>query len=92
MTYEEAIKHFRSLQKRYTREHNGKMCEKVALALKAMEKQVPKKPIVFITDRYDYPTKAYKCSVCQSEELSCKGDPYCSECGAEVYLDDFEVD
>lgn len=45
MTYEEAIKHFKSLQKRYTKEHNGRMCEKVALALEAMEKQVPKKPI-----------------------------------------------
>lgn len=41
---EESIKHFKSLQKRYTREHNGKMCEKVAVALEAMEKQIPKKP------------------------------------------------
>ncbi|MCQ2744568.1 MAG: hypothetical protein MJ230_07240 [bacterium] len=90
MTTKEAIKHFRSLQKRYTTEHNGKMCEKVALALEAMEKQVPKKPIIFITDRYDDPTEAYKCSVCQSEELLCKGDPYCSECGNAVDWSDVE--
>lgn len=44
MTYEEAIKHFKSLQKRYTKEHNGRMCEKVNLALEALEKQIPKKP------------------------------------------------
>ena len=44
MTYEETIKHFKSLQKRYTKEHNGRMCEKVNLALKALEKQIPKKP------------------------------------------------
>ena len=44
MTYEEAIKHFKSLQKRYTKKHNGQMCEKVNLALKALEKQIPKKP------------------------------------------------
>ena len=45
MTYEEAIKHFKSLQKRYTKEHNGRMCEKVNLALEALEKQIPKKPL-----------------------------------------------
>ena len=43
MTHEEAIKHFKSLQKRYTKEHNGRMCEKVNLALEALEKQIPKK-------------------------------------------------
>lgn len=42
---EDAIKHFKSLQKRYTREHNGKMCTKVAVALEAMEKQILKKPV-----------------------------------------------
>lgn len=45
MTYEEAIRHFKSLQKRYTTEHNGKMCEKVATAIEALEKQIPKKLI-----------------------------------------------
>lgn len=30
------IKHFESLQKRYTTQHNGQMCEKVADALEAL--------------------------------------------------------
>ena len=32
------IKHFESLQKRYTTQHNGKMCERVADALEALER------------------------------------------------------
>lgn len=44
MTNEEALKHFKSLQKRYTTEHNGVMCEKVEVAIEALEKQIPKKP------------------------------------------------
>lgn len=63
MTYEEAIKHFQSLQKRYTTEHNGKMCEKVALALEAMEKQVPKKPKWI----YGKDMGIAKCSICGKE-------------------------
>lgn len=56
MTYEETIKHFKSLQKRYTREHNGKMCEKVALAIEAMEKQIAKKPLNFGNEAYLCPS------------------------------------
>lgn len=33
---EKTIKHFESLQKRYTTEHNGRMCERVADALDAL--------------------------------------------------------
>jgi len=33
---EEAIKHFESLQKRYTTQHNGKQCELVKTALEAL--------------------------------------------------------
>lgn len=36
---EEAIKHFESLQKRYTTQHNGKQCEYVKTALEAMRKE-----------------------------------------------------
>lgn len=69
MTYEEAINHFKSLQKRYTKEHNGRMCEKVALALEAMEKQVPAVPYKVGIDEYECPikfcrgklTKGYPC-------------------------------
>ena len=35
-----AIKHFEALQKRYTTQHNGKMCDYVAIALDAMKKQL----------------------------------------------------
>jgi len=35
-TLEKSIKHFEGLQKRYTTQHNGKMCQFVACALKAM--------------------------------------------------------
>lgn len=91
MTYEEAIKHFRSLQKRYTTEHNGKMCEKVALALEAMEKQVPKKPILFVSDRHDYLHAAYKCPNCKDEvETVNDGEPYCSRCGQALLWEDTE--
>lgn len=31
------IKHFESLQKRYTTQHNGQMCERVADALEALK-------------------------------------------------------
>lgn len=33
---EDSIKHFEKLQKRYTKTHNGKMCERVADALAAL--------------------------------------------------------
>lgn len=35
---EKSIKHFEGLQKRYTTQHNGKMCEMVDCALKTMNK------------------------------------------------------
>ena len=37
---EKSIKHFEGLQKRYTTQHNGKMCQFVACALEAMNKQL----------------------------------------------------
>lgn len=37
---EEAIKHFESLQKRYTTQHNGKQCEFVKTALNALYEQL----------------------------------------------------
>lgn len=35
-----SIKHFEGLQKRYTTQHNGKMCQFVACALEAMTRQL----------------------------------------------------
>lgn len=34
---EETIKHYQGLQKRYTKQHNGKHCKYVALSLYALE-------------------------------------------------------
>ena len=79
MTYEEAIKHFKSLQKRYTKEHNGRMCEKVNLALEALEKQVPKKPY------WEY--GGCHCKSCGLDVLS--DEYFCPLCGQAI---DWEVD
>lgn len=37
---EKSIKHFEGLQKRYTTQHNGKMCQFVDCALEAMNRQL----------------------------------------------------
>ena len=87
MTYEEAIKHFKSLQKRYTKEHNGRMCEKVNLALEALEKQIPKKPL--------HMHKNYYCPICKEDgwmlwddAIPNDMDKYCGKCGQAI---DWEV-
>ena len=87
MTHEEAIKHFKSLQKRYTKEHNGRMCEKVNLALEALEKQVPKKPL--------HMHKNYYCPICKEDgwmlwddAIPNDMDKYCGICGQAI---DWEV-
>ena len=50
----ESIKHFKSLQKRYTTQHNGKQCEYVKTALLAMEKQEKLKPVPFKRTAHDF--------------------------------------
>ena len=88
MKYEEAIKHFKSLQKRYTKEHNGRMCEKVNLALEALEKQIPKKPL--------HMHKNYYCPICKEDgwmlwddAIPNDMDKYCGKCGQAI---DWEED
>ena len=83
MTYEEAIKHFKSLQKRYTKEHNGRMCEKVNLALEALDKQTPKKPL--------HMHKNYYCPICKKDgrilwddAIPNDMDEYCGKCGQAI--------
>ena len=83
MKYEEAIKHFKSLQKRYTKEHNGRMCEKVNLALEALEKQIPKKPL--------HMHKNYYCPICKEDgwmmwddAIPNDMDKYCGMCGQAI--------
>ena len=80
MTYEEAIKHFKSLQKRYAKEHNGRMCEKVNLALEALEKQVPKKPY------WEY--GGCHCKSCGLDVLS--DEYFCPLCGQAIDWSDDE--
>ena len=87
MTYEEAIKHFKSLQKRYTKEHNGRMCEKVNLALEALEKQIPKKPL--------HMHKNYYCPICKEDgwmlwddAIPNDMDKYCGKCGQAIDWED----
>ena len=89
MTYEEAIKHFKSLQKRYTKEHNGRMCEKVNLALEALEKQIPKKPL--------HMHKNYYCPICKEDgwmlwddAIPNDMDEYCGKCGQAIDWSDDE--
>ena len=89
MTYEEAIKHFKSLQKRYTKEHNGRMCEKVNLALEALEKQIPKKPL--------HMHKNYYCPICKEDgwmlwddAIPNDMDKYCGKCGQAIEWSDDE--
>lgn len=36
---DEAIKHFKTLQKRYTTQHNGKQCEFVRIAIDALREK-----------------------------------------------------
>lgn len=64
MTYKEALKHFKSLQKRYTTQHNGVMCEKVEVAIEAIEKQIPKKPIKTGVKHCYY---VFYCPLCKNE-------------------------
>ena len=84
MTYEEAIKHFKSLQKRYTKEHNGRMCEKVNLALEALEKQIPKKPIIRETEDHFGYVKYILCPNCKEVEFGHEHPCFCKLCGQAI--------
>ena len=91
MTYEETLKHFTSLQKRYTREHNGKMCEKVALAITAIKKQIPKEPIKQICGVYDEDSGNWLCDrewnmcpTCTERNEVYRGHKYCPKCGQHI--------
>ena len=84
MTHEEAIKHFKSLQKRYTKEHNGRMCDKVNLALKALEKQIPKKPIIReAEDSFGY-VKHILCPNCEKIDFGHERPCFCRICGQAI--------
>ena len=90
MTYEEAIKHFKSLQKRYTKEHNGRMCEKVNLALEALDKQIPKKPIIRETEDHFGYVKYILCPNCKEVEFGHEHPCFCKLCGQAINWEDNE--
>ena len=90
MTYEEAIKHFKSLQKRYTKEHNGRMCEKVNLALEALEKQIPKKPLIRKAEDYFGNVKHTLCPNCQETDFVFTKPCFCHHCGQAIDWSDDE--
>lgn len=89
MTNEEALKHFKSLQKRYTTQHNGVMCEKVKVAIEAIEKQIPKKPL--------HLHKNYYCPICKEDGWMLWDDAepndfdnFCCKCGQALDWSDIE--
>ena len=90
MTYEEAIKHFKSLQKRYTKEHNGRMCEKVNLALEALEKQIPKKPLIRKTEDYFGYVEYIICPNCEKVDFGYERPCFCRLCGQAIDWSDDE--
>ena len=95
MTNEEALKHFKSLQKRYTTQHNGVMCEKVKVAIEALEKQIPKKRRKF---EDNYKSFSFDCPECGGYLVSeidgelCAGQryKYCHRCGQAIDWSDDE--
>lgn len=88
MTYEEVLQYAKGGLEVYQRDYPELITqiEFQKLVIEALEKQVPKKPIVFVSDRYDYPEEAYRCSICNSDngEYLYKGQRYCDECGNAV--------
>ena len=59
------IKHFESLQKRYTTQHNGQMCERVADALEALYQLKSKQ------DYFEKTSGAVKDYICKTTNLPC---------------------
>ena len=97
---EKSIKHFEGLQKRYTTQHNGKMCQFVACALKAMnesrwipvsERLPDANKDVFVTFReYMEYNKKYRHGVCKAiyiPEHTIKSEDLWSNCDD----DDLEI-
>ena len=58
--------------------HCGYIEEELHLAIKALEKQIPKKPLYENT--YD-DCVVYSCPACKDEKLILSGDNYCTTCG-----------
>ena len=99
-TTEESIRHFETQQKRYVREHNGKLCPHYANAIEALRRAQPAdvarvvhgRWILLGKNEHDYETSVEeKCSLCgryvyrYDTELQ---DNYCPNCGARMDKED----
>lgn len=79
MTTQEAIKSLRKLKSF----HNGSYGSAIAMAIEALEKQIPKKPIfdIGLTSDYEEVPLPY-CSVCGG--TLCEDDVFCCDCGQAI--------
>ena len=78
MTLKEAISCLKS-DKEYLKDHNICDGEEIGIAIEALEKQIPKKPIM----RKDVAETYYICPECEWE-VDKFDDNYCSDCGQKL--------
>lgn len=78
MTLEEAISCLKA-DKEYLKDHNICDGEEIDAAIEALEKQIPKKPIMIKDTAETY----YICSECEME-VDKFDDNYCSDCGQKL--------
>ena len=78
MTIKEAISCLKS-DKEYLKDHNICDGEEIDIAIEALEKQIPKKPIM----RKDVAETYYICPECEWE-VDKFDDNYCSDCGQKL--------
>ena len=78
----EALKHFKSLQKRYTTQHNGKHCKYVETVIHTLEKQLLKPPEHKVHEKYKALGKNYYCSCgVMFVDFERNGTNFCGNCG-----------
>lgn len=70
LVLKESIKHFESLQKRYTTQHNGKQCEYVKTALEAMRKEYEIQNASLYKEIIGYVGEYSDCWLFENEEAS----------------------
>ena len=75
------LKHAISSIKTYMSYPNGKLCPTAEIAIEALEKQIPKKPL------YTNKGTVTRCPVCEAIHLRCISSvevDYCSRCGQAI--------
>lgn len=78
MTAKEALEYFK--RRKEQTELNDRVQQAEDLAIKALEKQIPKKPKNEYTDNLDITTEIPVCPVCGDQSIY-ETDEYCSDCG-----------